>query len=116
MADVVETWVKKVVPLQRQGHRIGSPAPAGNTVASLTAFFAACDARSDCIKPSFITMRAYVSAVAALKGYVTEVHAAFPDMPIWLTAFACHFFGGQPQPTSQQQVHDFMGGLGIYFS
>ncbi|KAJ9092260.1 hypothetical protein QFC21_006902 [Naganishia friedmannii] len=92
-------------------HRVGSPAPAGNTVAWLKAFFAACDARGDCVKPSFITMHAYVSTVDALKNYVTEVHEAFPNMPIWLTEFACHSFGGQPQPTNQQQVHDFMGGV-----
>ncbi|KAJ9111606.1 hypothetical protein QFC22_006477 [Naganishia vaughanmartiniae] len=75
-------------------------------------------------------MHAYVSTVDALKNYVvrnnymphptlsptqlcylsqTEVHRAFPDMPIWLTEFACHSFGDQAQPTTQQHVHDFMG-------
>lgn len=119
--------VTKFLPLPK-----GSPAPAGNTVEWLTEFFAACDRRSDCIRPTFITMHAYMTSVQSLKDYVvsisddssatphagrairlhllcqTSVHKAF-SLPIWLTEFTCHSFGGQPQPTTQQQVHDFMG-------
>ncbi|KAJ9091190.1 hypothetical protein QFC20_007700 [Naganishia adeliensis] len=105
---VMNAWMDKAVPLLRQGRRVGSPAAAGNTVEYLCKFFEACNARAGCIKPSFITMHAYVSTADALKNYVTSVHNAF-NMPIWLTEFSCHSFGGQPQPTSKQQVHDFMG-------
>lgn len=124
----------KAVPLLRQGRRVGSPAAAGNTIEYLSKFFEACNARAGCIKPSFITMHAYVSTADALKNYVvrrgfvsclvcsltnhlgsqTSVHNAF-NMPIWLTEFSCHSFGGQPQPTSEQQVHDFMGAFVVWW-
>lgn len=65
--------MSKAVPLLRQGHRIGSPAPAGNTVDYLSEFFGACDARAGCVRPSFITMHAYVTTVDALKHYVVRL-------------------------------------------
>lgn len=68
----VRSWMSKAVPLLRKGHRIGSPAPAGKTVEWLSEFFSACDARAGCVRPSFITMHAYVTTADALKSYVVS--------------------------------------------
>ena len=72
---------------------LGSPAPAGNTVDWLTRFFAACDARQDCVRPTFITMHAYVSTVQALKDYVVSRltllrNLAFVANPTAVTIYA----------------------------
>ncbi|KAF8176998.1 hypothetical protein BJ912DRAFT_1024259 [Pholiota molesta] len=79
-------WKKYINPLSASGVRLGAPAvsnaPGGRPW--LAAFLAAC---SGC-RIDFIPFHWYGTGAQNFNNYISQMHAQFPNWPLWVTEFA----------------------------
>ncbi|CAE6463892.1 unnamed protein product [Rhizoctonia solani] len=124
--DAVQWWQTYMEPLRQYNVSLGSPAMSAATRSKqwLIDFAAACEPYGGC-NYDFLALRKYSIPRSKLRSYVDidrdidwyginttkftayleDMHATFPDKPIWLTEFACHNFQeGGPQCTYADAV------------
>lgn len=84
--DAAALWMQFIQPLKQQGLRIGGPAvtaaPTGK--AWLTEFLTECNKCSI----DFLPLHWYGSGVEGFYSYLGDMHATFPQFPIWITEYA----------------------------
>ncbi|KAG8707159.1 hypothetical protein FRC09_001988 [Ceratobasidium sp. 395] len=96
--EAVQWWQTYLEPLRQYGVSLGSPAMSAATRSKqwLLDFAAACAPVGGC-NYDFIALHWYGVNTTKFITYLEDMHATFPDKPIWLTEFACHNFqdGGE---------------------
>ncbi|KAG8700249.1 hypothetical protein FRC08_004818 [Ceratobasidium sp. 394] len=97
-AEAVQWWQTYLEPLRQYGVSLGSPAMSAATRSKqwLLDFATACAPVGGC-NYDFIALHWYGINTTKFTTYLEDIHATFPDKPIWLTEFACHNFqdGGE---------------------
>ncbi|KAG9119063.1 hypothetical protein FRC07_006098 [Ceratobasidium sp. 392] len=97
-AEAVQWWQTYLEPLRQHGISLGSPAMSAATRSKqwLFDFATACAPVGGC-NYDFIALHWYGVNTTKFITYLEDMHATFPDKPIWLTEFACHNFqdGGE---------------------
>lgn len=97
-AEAVQWWRTYMEPLRQYGVSLGSPAMSSATRSKqwLIDFADACEVAGGC-NYDFLALHWYGINATKFTTYLEDMHATFPDKPIWLTEFACHNFqeGGE---------------------
>ncbi|KAF7341979.1 Glyco-hydro-cc domain-containing protein [Mycena venus] len=85
-AEAAQLWQQYIQPLKSTGVRLGSPAvsSAPNGVPWLSSFIKAC---TGCTI-DFVVVHWYGEGADNFIRYLANVHAQFPQHPIWITEFA----------------------------
>ncbi|KAH7337059.1 glycosyl hydrolase catalytic core-domain-containing protein [Rhizoctonia solani] len=105
-ADAVQWWQTYMEPLRQYNVSLGSPAMSAATRSKqwLIDFATACEPHGGC-NYDFLALHWYGVNTTKFTTYLEDMHATFPEKPIWLTEFACHNFQeGGPQCTYADTV------------
>ncbi|KAF9486394.1 hypothetical protein BDN70DRAFT_869912 [Pholiota conissans] len=84
--DAANIWMQFIEPMKSLGIRLGGPAVTASSTGRpwLLSFLAAC---TNCTI-DFLPLHWYGEGIEGFMGYIFDVHANFPQYPVWITEYA----------------------------
>ncbi|RDW56437.1 hypothetical protein BP5796_13186 [Coleophoma crateriformis] len=88
-AVAATTWIREIVPLQKQGVKCGAPAVTGSNggFTWLASFFDACQSQGTNCTADFIPIHWYGN-FEGLASHIGQVVGTYPNTSIWITEYA----------------------------